>query len=134
MLPREFFESRFCGWTDEDMADLSDQYRRKWMNDEQWECYMFLLDVFYVPANIPKQPEPWSRRGIKIDYEPCLFGNSGTHCNLLTRLVFMSHASGVCIMIKGGVDREITLIVEKCQSSIVKGLQELTEGFARAIN
>lgn len=69
------------------------EHKYSWMNDDQFECYKMLCDIFGGSHHVFDKVEPSNYNGIKINYESCSFA-SFDYSNMTTA-VFMAHERGI---------------------------------------
>lgn len=67
--------------------DLGKFYRKRWMNDDQWECALLLCDLMRGFHHVPKEIKPFGYGIATSIYS----GISTFDFDLLTRAVFLAH-------------------------------------------
>jgi hypothetical protein len=83
----------------------------QWMNDNQFECYKMLCDLFGGNHHVFDLVKPSNIDGISINKEYC---NLGTYdFNYLTRAVLMAHDRNIRFEVSPGGARKLHLTFHK---------------------
>lgn len=128
MMTLEKFMSDF----DESDNKWFSGYRKDWMSDDQWLCFLFLQRLFKGFHHIPTPPKP-AGRGIEINFRPQYFATYDY--DMLTKMVIMSHNWGVRVQVGGSGPAMIKITLHKrhkrsgCLSERIPRIEEMIKKY-----
>lgn len=83
-------------------------HRHAWMNDNQWQCWMFLAELYCGWHHLENRPKEFGD-GIELNVSRGDFSTFDS--SLLTRAVLMAHRSAIRLSIEPSAPRLLKLVL-----------------------